>query len=914
MTFSELESAGLSDLKNFIKRDIYYAHLPEKGTNKPKETLQEHIQLVEKYFLLLVKEHNIEPAIDNLIIDLTNKFQATEKVFKFTKTLFFNAIIYHDFGKINHEFQHINMQNFSQELIFVKHSESTHHSLIGAYIFFNHHLKFSEDYHFTDKEQIIADFLTTCFAYLILKHHSPYLSEININSNFDQDSIKNLDEFLNLFKSPLISEEKETFNDIIGNIELTFKQISELKLDFDYFPLFALLKLNWSLLTAADYYATSEYMNNLKVNDFGLLDEKLRETIFENFVKRKSYNRELLEKQQDYLQINPEQLDKSPESLNILRQRLGAEILAGIEKYKNEQIFYIEAPTGGGKTNLSMVAIRKLLEMHTEINKVFYVFPFTTLITQTLKSIKETLGLTEEHVAQVHSKAGFQSKGNDDDARYGNQLKNHIDNLFVNYPFTLLTHIKFFDILKSNDKKNNYLLHRLANSIVIIDEIQSYNPKHWDKVKYFISNYAKYFNIRFILMSATLPKLHNIAVSENELLKFNELIDNARENYLQNHNFSKRVTIKSDLLDIKDISLEQLVEIVYEKSEEYAKIRDDKYKNSIYTIIEFIFKKTATEFYEIIIERSLFTEYEIFVLSGTIIETRRKYIIEYLKDKENRKKKVLLITTQVVEAGVDIDMDLGFKNQSLVDSDEQLAGRVNRNVEKSGCELWLFKYDKPSTIYGKDLRFEVTNKIKNNEIRRILQEKDFNVLYQKVMEEINTNNKSVYKNNFEDYKNHIASLRFNEIHSAFKLIENDTVAIFIPENIPVVCYKKELNFSTSELNFLKRNSIYKHNEKYIHGKKVWKLYILLINNKELDFSLKDKEFKILNGIMSKFVFSTFVNKINDLKPYLDYHEDRHEYKVSQYYKLNSSYIGDENIYSLKSGLNEKKLGVSYEFF
>jgi len=130
-------------------------------------------------------------------------------------------------------------------------------------------------------------------------------------------------------------------------------------------------------------------------------------------------------------------------------------------------------------------------------------------------------------------------------------------------------------------------------------------------------------------MSATLPKLHNIAISENELLKFNELIDHASENYFKNPNFCERVTIKPDLLDIKDISLEQLAGIVFEKSENYAKTRDDKYKNSVYTIIEFIFKKTATGFYDVITEKNLFTGYKVFVLSGTIIEPRRKYIIEY---------------------------------------------------------------------------------------------------------------------------------------------------------------------------------------------------------------------------------------------------------------------------------------------
>ncbi|MBK6948879.1 MAG: hypothetical protein IPH16_13240 [Haliscomenobacter sp.] len=72
---------------------------------------------------------------------------------------------------------------------------------------------------------------------------------------------------------------------------------------------------------------------------------------------------------------------------------------------------------------------------------------------------------------------------------------------------------------------------------------------------------------------------------------------------------------------------------------------------------------------------------------------------------------MLLITTQVVEAGVDIDMDLGFKNVSLIDSDEQLAGRVNRNVGKENCEVYLFRLNDATILYGKDYRYHITKNL-----------------------------------------------------------------------------------------------------------------------------------------------------------------------------------------------------------
>src|SRR5699024_8274778 len=119
-------------------------------------------------------------------------------------------------------------------------------------------------------------------------------------------------------------------------------------------------------------------------------------------------------------------------------------------------------------------------------------------------------------IVALHSRSSFSSteddKMNESDASYGKAKENYIDRLFVNFPFTLLSHVRFFDILKTNIKETNYLLHRLANSVVVIDELQSYNPNQWDKLMYFIKKYADLYNIRFIIMSATLPKIGNLKI------------------------------------------------------------------------------------------------------------------------------------------------------------------------------------------------------------------------------------------------------------------------------------------------------------------------------------------------------------------------------------------------------------------
>jgi len=916
-SFSEISNKYLLLENSFAKQTQFLAHT---HAVKKNESLHEHIIKVKEYFMKIVKVNNLEQIIDKLIFEISF---GKQEVGEALKIMFFQTIIFHDFGKVNDNFQAERMNNS----IFKTNKSikiGYEHSFLSAYFFLNYKINEISLKHKNKNEQLLLYVFAFLFCIPILKHHSSYLEK---DYDFTEEKTKSIQHFLDIIKGNLSFEQISNLinfekSDKQQNLWTSFNNEIK-KSKFDYFSLFALLKLNYSLLTASDYYATSEYMNgnDLKFEteqDFGLLTDKLKQEINTHFTNNKStyYNGKLVNNTDFYLNYPHEKLQiPNNDSLNILRQKLGAEVLKNIEKHKNERIFYIEAPTGGGKTNMSMIAIYKMLQIHPEINKIFYVFPFTTLITQTAKSIKETLGLTENEVTQVHSKAGFQTKDNNNehDAKYGNERRNQIDNLFINYPLTLLTHIKFFDILKSNRKDTNYILHRLANSVVIIDELQAYSPEHWDKIKFYISKYAEFFNIRFIIMSATLPKIDRIKMGF-ENVHFEPLINDAKK-YLQNPNFAKRVSIKTDLLDKKKIDLKELAQILLEKSENYAQTRTDKYKISIYTIIEFIFKKSASEFYEIINELEEKNKFfdKIFVLSGTIIEPRRKYIIEYLKDENNRKKKILLITTQVVEAGVDIDMDLGFKNQSLIDSDEQLAGRINRNVKKQNCELWLFRADTAKSIYGKDDRYKVTTNFSPDYIKDILTNKTFEKLYDKVFQEIDKLNTSGYKTNFNTYYKNFENIDFREINDKFKLIDSENASIFIPADINIHCYGTENNFSESELKFIRKNDCLEIETK-VSGEKIWDLYVSFIQDKNKRFS---SDLKILNGIMSKFVFSVFMKKANDLQKYCKFNEEYDDYKYFQYYKFEKEYIGENKIYDLYAGINEKllekELKRSFEF-
>lgn len=849
----------------------YHAHTHPK---KRSETLEEHIELVNFYSKKLTVIHGLEKVIDSLILEVVEKSDCIKNkvVFgNYIKQLFTETIIFHDYGKVNPNFQIKKMKNTLFEWDNSIKIDSQH-SKLSAYVFINFHLKniVSSKNSFSKEEQATLVGFVILFSNPILRHHAPFLDHRVEFSNDERESIQR---FLKEFE---VEFEKLVCHTTLDNQERVldnFRTFLDLK---NYFPIFALLKLNFSLLTASDFYATSEYMNGFAIKDFGIIDDVLRRKIICNF-RNFDYNKLLFNKKSTYKNLGFENLEtRSRMNLNFLRSKLADEVIQNAKDNSDECLFYLEAPTGGGKTNLSLGIATELLEANPELNKIFYVFPFTTLITQSFDAIKECIDLKSSEMIQLHSKSGFHSKAENDedvDGVYGDLKENYLSNLFINYPITLLSHIKFFNILKSNSKDNNYILHRLANSIVIIDELQSYNPKHWDKVLFYLANYAKHFNIRFVLMSATLPKIDEILEEWKE--SFVRLLSKeSRNKYFQNINFRGRVEFDFTLLDDtenwkipktdEDRSdyLTKMQAFVHEKSEKYA----TKNSNRTRTIIEFIKKKSASEFRTMVEKEGLFAEYQIYLISGEILSPRRKQIIDEIKTEKYQK--ILLISTQVVEAGVDIDMDLGFKDKSLIDSDEQLAGRVNRNASKEDCKVYIFNFDREIVIYGNDDRYKVTRKsIPKERYKSILREKAFDDLYGLVNEKIIKKNLNPHEVNLDTYKDFFKNFLFKKVHQEFKLIEESNDSVFVPLPIP------KAHFDKDDWKILEAFEIPENEKGEIEGKTVWRKYVELnsitFEEKKKRYIESEVEMKQIYGVLSKFMFSVFPKQLEDLKPFSD---------------------------------------------
>jgi len=898
-SFSEID-ATLPRLRLVLPdHDIYFAHTPQEDKkNQDKEKLIEHVELVVNYALQLIAEHHLNSVADQLIYSIVQHKSPvkTQILGDYVKTVFLNSIVYHDYGKVNENFQRERMENDHPKFATIINNEiKNKHSILSAFVFINYHIKEIVSLPgFDDSDKELLYGITFLFANSILKHHASFLAH---QLDFEQ-VIEPLKSYLPLFKAKMPDEYIESIFSHLENCEACildnlFRFMEKNDLNFHAF---ALLKLNFSLLTAADYYATTEYMNDLRTTDFGVLSNQDKEELYRRFWSF-DYNAAL----KDNFDLYQNSFDwdsvqeRCQKNLNKLRSKMVVEAMGSVRKNAHENVFYLEAPTGAGKTNLSLALALELLTINPELNKIYYVFPFTTLVTQTFNSIKETLTLNNDQIIQLHSRAGFHQKdenSNEADAKYGKDKRNYIDNLFVNYPVTLMTHVRFFDVLKSNRKESNYLLHRLANSVVIIDELQSYPPLEWDKIRYFIDEYARYFNIKFVLMSATLPKLDGIKTKEDQPPEtFVKLISN-KDDYFHNPNFRDRVSFDFSLLVEKKWDVERLAKKIHEICLDFEQSNNGKSK----VIVEFITKKSASNFYNEIENKGLFEDYKIYVLSGTILQPRRTEVIDAIKS--NKHQKLLLICTQVVEAGVDIDMDIGFKDKSLLDNEEQFAGRVNREAKKPQSKVYLFKLDHEYHVYGKDLRYKMmkTEKEIIENYERILKEKDFDLLYRLVTDYIDKMNRDPFTGGLAHYKAYLQKLNFQKVDSKFKIIDNNSYSVYVPLKISAEAMK-------DDLPFLKDLGIY-NDEKEVCGEKVWNAYKSIIKNDEQEFFAKKIDLKRIYGVMSNFMFSVYEKQWEALQTYADLEE------ISDILYL----LHHDKIYDYESGIKENELKKTYGFF
>lgn len=804
-----------------------YAHCPQNEEQKNKESLLDHLQCCLKYY----KKYNRSKQALQRIFE--NFFESDKKVEKF----FFDAvqliIELHDVGKINPLFQKEKMKNdikFSNINVL----KGANHSFFSAFIYLDYLCEKLDKLECEKNIKRKMKMFLFINSYIISRHHGD-LSDLEFFiESFEEGGeaeclVQYFDEnTYEIYKGPFFFSSTNIL--VVSKYYRNGMKNTTRKQEI---IMNAYIRLLYSILTTVDYYATAEYETNL-ITETQLCEEKV---LYEHYEKQ-----ELTKKIRDYKKKNNVM---SKNDINQLRTELFLDVEEEWKKHKKDPILFLEAPTGSGKSNC---AVNLSVQMVREgYEKIWYIYPFNTLVEQNYQSLEKIFGQNPNifsKIAVINSitpmKKDYYNKGkNEEDSCYQKAL---LDRQFLNYPFLLSTHVFLFETMFSNRRESVFGFSQLINSVIVLDEIQSYKNKIWSEIIIFLEVFAQILNIRVLIMSATLPNLEVLTGKENNVTY---LVKN-REKYFNDPIFKDRVKISYKLLQEK-ITIEELYSYICENTPKGKKV-----------LLEFIKKDTAYAFFQMAYENKQIFE-EIYCLTGDDNIIERKNTLSKIAQMNG--KTILLISTQIIEAGVDIDMDIGYKDISKLDSEEQFLGRINRSCKREGV-AYFFNLDDAERIYKDDIRINKKFTLYEEKQQEILKNKKFEQYYLPILRELQSYNKRLNENNLEDFfEQDVANGEFRKIAERMKLIDEDNWNMSI---------------------YLSRIIILENGEK-LDGWECWNKYKSLLLDRKMNYARKQYELSVVRSKMNYFIYQ--VQKNIDLN-YSDCIGDLYAIQEGEKYFLN----------------------------
>ncbi len=806
-----------------VKPELFYAHCDRDNGKKP-ELLKEHVGRCYHYFEELWEHKNFKAIFENFQKELAPEL--SDEGIKLFYSLIVNVIIFHDYGKINPRFQSITMKNTLRKWTVIDCLEGTNHSMLSAAIYLDYFYEKIQESPLSKDEKNIIHVFMLANAYVITRHHGnlsgfeAFLEEFQQNRQLaDIFSCINQGVFAEVYHGPFCKKGLHAVNMPMQNKRKydSFSEKQSLQLG-----LYAYIRFLFSVLVSCDYYATSEYDNGIEMSAFGTIENTEFATQYEQSERVKQIRR-----------LNPESCVDDKKDINILRNRMFYEAEQTLLKNKDTNIAFIEAPTGAGKSNLAMNCSLKLLDKN--INKIFYVYPFNTLVEQNYDTLEKIYGQTDifKSIAVINSITPIPLNGTrkfwenlDKEENEKFYQKALLDRQFLNYPFILTTHVNLFQIMFGCEREAAISFYQLAGSVVVLDEIQSYKNVLWTEIMMFLQCYSRLLNMKIIIMSATLPKLDMLTGNHEKVVN---LIKNP-EKYFQDARFKKRVALSYELLyPDRKTEMKELYAHVLGQAQKGRKL-----------LMEFITKTSAEKFYHMLTESGR-EDLQIFCMTGDDNQIDRKRILREM-DTVDEDKAVILVATQVVEAGIDIDMDIGYKDISKLDSEEQFIGRINRNFKRKGV-VYFFDMDNESGIYKEDYRVDTAYTLRKDEMKQLLADKNFGKYYDYILKGIRKyRNDRKNENGIEAFVDNVKKLDFVWISQKMKLIDkNDDWKMS-------VYFAREITTDTGEI---------------IDGKQVWERYRELLSDMTMNYAKKQILSSEVKSKMSYFIYQIKIDNSLD---------------------------------------------------
>lgn len=424
-----------------------------------------------------------------------------------------------------------------------------------------------------------------------------------------------------------------------------------------------------------------------------------------------------------------------------------------IEKANSDQGFFtLTVPTGGGKTLASMAFALNHAVKHG-LKRVIYVIPFTTIIEQNAGKFKEYLG--EKNVLEHHSNFDWKKGNKTDTESADDETKEVLDKLKLasenwDIPIVVTTNVQFFESLFANKSSRCRKLHNLAKSVIIFDEAQMLPREYLDPcmlaVKELVTNYdtsAVFCTATQPALDRRLPKVH-----------FTELAPDPQALF----DFYKRVQVTN----IGKTPDADLIEKIKAHSQVLCIVNTRKHAKGLFDQME-----GEGNFH----------------LSTLMCPTHRKEVLSEVRERLKSGQTCRVISTQVMEAGIDVDFPVGFRALAGLDSIIQAAGRVNREMKRGLSDVYVFDPETPF-IKKTPVFIQQGARVAESILRDFADQPDskdaiksyFNFLYN-----LQAKNAFDSKNILSHFDNGL-EFDFKTAAEDFRVIDRNTVAVVIPYN------------------------------------------------------------------------------------------------------------------------------------
>jgi CRISPR-associated helicase Cas3/CRISPR-associated endonuclease Cas3-HD len=409
--------------------------------------------------------------------------------------------------------------------------------------------------------------------------------------------------------------------------------------------------------------------------------------------------------------------------------------------------FYkLTVPTGGGKTHSSMGFALNHAVKHGH-DRIIYAIPYTSIIEQNAQEFRKIFG--DDHILEHHSNFVFES---DDTNETAQKLKFAAENWDI--PLVATTNVQFFESLFANKSTQCRKLHNVANSVIILDEAQMLPISYLKPCLRALEELVNHYGCTVVLCTATQPALDAyMAVRPKEIIAEPEELEK----------FFQRVTVEhigsrsDDELTAELLACPQALVIVNTRQhakELYARLSDNEKEGTYH-------------------------------LSTLMCPVHRKKTIDAIKKrlKEHPDLPTRVISTQLIEAGVNIDFPVVYRSAAGLDSIIQSAGRCNREGKLPSGSVRVFT---TTESYGKagghlkktaQLGEPILEKFKENPICAAAVRQYFTMLYKVQEQQLDSRN---ILENFRLEHSGRELFQYKTAAQNFQLIDEKSRSVIIP--------------------------------------------------------------------------------------------------------------------------------------